>query len=67
MFLKEQPQVIDVVCNENKIDFSFIGEKEILVSYLRDMIYKGFPILSFSSVDENLESIFLQIVGGNGV
>lgn len=63
--LKEIPNVLDVVENENDIELSFEGEDRELAQLLEKIVQEGIKILSFKEKEGDLEEIFMQITGGD--
>lgn len=64
-FLKEQVNIDEINVNDEKIEFSFLGNDEELAFYLKSMVERDFRILSFHTLEKNLESIFLHLIGGD--
>ncbi len=65
--LREHPVVESVAENTADIAFSFTGTEKDLADILRDLIMAGIPVVAFKEREGNLEEIFMQVTGGEGV
>ncbi len=63
-FLKDQAHVSMVLEDETGIHVHFSGQDEEQAELLGLLIAKGFPLISFSEAQTNLEDVFLEITKG---
>ncbi len=64
-FLLVQPGVGDVVCDGERLRFSFLGEDTALGELLARAVAAGLPVVEFARIEANLEEIFLRTTRGN--
>ncbi|MBL8751604.1 MAG: ABC transporter ATP-binding protein [Planctomycetes bacterium] len=64
-FLLVQPGVGDVVCDGERLRFSFLGEDAALGELLARAVAAGLPVVEFARIEANLEEIFLRTTRGN--
>ncbi|WMI80654.1 ABC transporter ATP-binding protein [Anaerotignum sp. MB30-C6] len=65
--LKEQPLVRAIVENTKDVEFDFTGTDEQLANILKQLVVADIPLLSFKEKEGNLEEVFMQVTGGEGV
>lgn len=65
-FLKEQPSILSVKIHNEYIDAEIDGTKETMVKVLKSAINQNIPIVSFYELEENLESLFMNLIKGGG-
>lgn len=65
--LKEQPTIRSIVENSQDVDFDFVGTNEQLAGVLKQLVMADIPLLSFKEKEGNLEEVFMQITGGEGI
>ena len=65
-FLREEPQISGITQSEDYIDASFSGEDDLLAHILKNLIENAIPVISFTEMQGSLESIFMNLTGGNG-
>ena len=65
--LKEQPLIRSVVENARDVEFDFTGTDGELAGILKQLIQADIPVLSFREKEGNLEEVFMQVTGGQGV
>ncbi len=63
-FLQEQPELDNVSASSDYIEADYDGNPDTLVRILRGMVKNDIPVISFSEVEGNLESIFMHVTGG---
>lgn len=62
--LKEQPSIGAVNVHNDYLEADFHGTNEIMAEILKTAIKNEIPVVSFSEVDRNLESVFMHLIGG---
>lgn len=62
--LKEQPSIDSVNVHNDYLEADFNGTDEIMAEILRTAIKNEIPIISFTELDRNLESVFMNLIGG---
>lgn len=62
--LKEQPAIGSVNVHNDYLEADFHGTNEIMAEILKTAIKNEIPVVSFSEVDRNLESVFMHLIGG---
>lgn len=62
--LKEQPSIGSVNVHNDYLEADFHGTNEIMAEILKTAIKNEIPVVSFSEVDRNLESVFMHLIGG---
>ena len=65
--LKEQPLIRSIVEKTKAVEFDFTGTNEELTDLLKQLILADIPLLSFKEKEGNLEEVFMQVIGGEGV
>ena len=65
--LKEQPFIRSVEENTKDVEFDFTGTDEQLANVLKQLVVADIPLLSFKEKEGNLEEVFMQVTGGEGV
>lgn len=65
--LAEQPCVKGIKENTLDVEFEFEGSQEILSGVLKQLILAEIPIVSFKEKEGDLEEVFMQVTGGQGV
>ena len=65
--LKEQPQVGEIINTSDFINAEFTGSDEDLSAILKQMVSKDIKVVSFAETERNLESVFMNIINGEGV
>lgn len=65
--LGEQPVVKGIKENTFDVEFEFEGSKEALAGVLKQLILSEIPILSYKEREGDLEEVFMQVTGGQGV
>ncbi len=65
--LKEQPMIRSISENTKAVEFDFTGTNEELSGILKQIILADIPLLSFKEKEGNLEEVFMQVTGGEGV
>jgi len=65
-FLKEQPSIGEISVSDDHIDADFNGNEQELASILRAMVGNGIPVISFTELEKNLESAFMNLIRGKG-
>ncbi len=63
-FLQEQPELANVSAAADYIEADYDGNPDILARILKGMVKNDIPVISFSEVEGNLESIFMHVTGG---
>lgn len=63
-FLKEQPAVQDIIEASDYIDAEIDTDEKGLAEMLKAMVGHGIPVVSFSEVGKNLESVFMNLING---
>ena len=64
-FLQEQPLTGGISIASDYIDVDFEGDDEALAGILKSLVNNGIPIISFTELEKNLESVFMHLtVGG---
>lgn len=63
-FLKEQPVISSIKVHSEYIDAEFEGTKEVMANMLKSAVNQDIPIISFCEVSRNLESVFMNLIGG---
>lgn len=61
LILREYPLVDKVKESGGGIQFNFHGGEEELVRLLKDLILREIPVSNFTSIDENLEDVFMKV------
>jgi ABC-2 type transport system ATP-binding protein len=65
-FLQEQPSIGDIITTNGYLDADYDGDERDMAEMLKNMIKNGIPVVSFTEVEKNLESAFINIIwGGN--
>ncbi len=64
-FLLVQPGVGDVVCEGERLRFSFTGEDQALGELLARAVGAGLAVVEFARIEANLEEIFMRTTRGN--
>ncbi len=62
--LKEQPSVGTVSVHNDYLEADFNGSDEVMAEILKAAIKNEIPIVSFTEVEKNLESVFMHLIGG---
>lgn len=62
--LKEQPSIGNVNVHNDYLEADFDGTDEILAEILKTAVKNELPVVSFTEVDVNLESVFMHLIGG---
>lgn len=62
--LKEQPSIGNVNVHNDYLEADFNGTNEIMAEILRTAVKNDIPVISFTEVDRNLESVFMHLIGG---
>lgn len=62
--LKEQPSIGAVNVHNDYLEADFSGTNEVMAEILKVAIKNDIPIVSFTEVDRNLESVFMHLIGG---
>lgn len=65
--LKEQPLVRSIVENIKDAEFDFTGTDEELAEILKQLVRADIPLICFKEKEGNLEEVFMQVTGGEGV
>lgn len=65
--LKEQPKIRSIVENTKDVEFDFTGTNDELSSILKQLILADVPLISFKEKEGNLEEVFMQVTGGEGI
>ncbi len=65
--LKEQPLIRSIVEKTKDVEFDFTGTNEELAGVLKQLVLADIPLLSFKEKEGNLEEVFMQVTGGEGV
>ena len=65
-FLKEQPCIGGITASGEHIDADFNGSEQELADILKTMVGNGIPIISFTELEKNLESAFMNLIRENG-
>jgi ABC-2 type transport system ATP-binding protein len=65
-FLKERPCIGGITASNEHIDADFNGSEQELADILRTMIGNGIPVISFTELEKNLESAFMNLIRENG-
>jgi ABC-2 type transport system ATP-binding protein len=63
-FLQEQPSLDHVYAGNDRIEADYDGDPGTLADILRGMVKNEIPVISFGEVEGSLESIFMQVTGG---
>lgn len=61
VMLKEIPQVISVVRNENNIEIAIKGGDEEIQNVLKKLVINDIPVISFGEENGKLEDIFMKV------
>jgi len=62
--LKEQPSIGEVNVHNDFLEADFNGTNEVMAEILKTAIKNDIPIVSFTEVERNLESVFMHLIGG---
>jgi ABC-2 type transport system ATP-binding protein len=62
--LKEIPEISNINQKENILEFNFDNDDEKLSELLKRIVNQDIKVISFSSFEKNLESVFLHLMGG---
>lgn len=62
--LKEQPSIGSVNVHNDYLEADFNGTNEMMADILKMAIKNEIPVVSFTEVDRNLESVFMHLIGG---
>lgn len=62
--LKEQPSIENVNVHNDYLEADFNGTDEMLAEILKTAVKNELPVVSFTEVEVNLESIFMHLIGG---
>ncbi len=65
--LKEQPKIRSIVENTKDVEFDFTGTNDELSGILKQLILADVPLISFKEKEGNLEEVFMQVTGGEGI
>lgn len=63
-YLQEQPWISETHTLNDSIEANYEGDENQLAEILKGMIQNNIPVVSFSEVEGNLESVFMHVVGG---
>lgn len=61
VMLKEMPQAISVVGNQNNIEVAIKGGDEEIQNILKKLVVNDIPVISFGEENEKLEDIFMKV------
>lgn len=64
--LKEQPSIGTVNVHNDYLEADFHGTNENMAEILKTAIKNEIPVVSFTEVDRNIESVFMHLIGGEG-
>lgn len=64
-FLLEQPNVVKMQQMEDELVVTFTGDEAAMAELLQHMVQHGIMVSQFYREKEDLESLFLEITGGN--
>ncbi|AEV67169.1 ABC transporter ATP-binding protein [Acetivibrio clariflavus] len=62
--LKEQPSIGSIEVHNDYLEADFDGTNEVMAEILKTAIKNDIPVVSFTEVDRNLESVFMHLIGG---
>ena len=60
--LKEIPEVVDSIEEENKITVNINGNDEVIKNVLKQLVLKDVPVVNFTKSVGNLEDVFIQVI-----
>lgn len=63
-YLREQPDVAKIMPSTDYVDVNFSGDDQVQARLLAGLINRGIPVLSYTQLSGNLESVFMHIVKG---
>jgi len=63
-FLQEQPSIKNVSAANGHIDSDYDGDDSGMAEILRGMVKNNISVVSFTEVERNLESVFMNLITG---
>ncbi|WP_425449560.1 ATP-binding cassette domain-containing protein [Dethiothermospora halolimnae] len=63
--LKEYPKIGEVYNNDDYIEFTYDGDKEIRAKILKYLIENNIPVTSFTDTEGKLEEVFMKVTRGD--